>query len=141
MKINFTADHYAALKNLACEMLFKNEEIRNKFGVPLSIVELLHTTTINQLNEIKNILSKKIEENESRDEWVGPDSEKLASLRNKRELVHLIIGWKRYNLELQENENKREELTERLEALKESQKTPEERISEIEKQLAELETL
>lgn len=138
MKINFTADHYAALKNLACEMLFKNEEIRNKFGVPLSIVELLHTTTINQLNEIKNILSKKIEENESHDEWVGPDSEKLLKLQENKELVNLIIGYKYKSNEVSENDRKKEELSAKLQELKESQKTPEDRIKELEAELASL---
>ena len=127
------------LSELALAMLFENRIIRNKIGTPLSIVELLHTTSINQLNEIKSILSKKIEQQESRDEWVDPDNEKLAQLKNDKELVNLIIGYRRLQLERSENAHKKIELTEKLAELEESQKTPEDRIQEIKAQLAELE--
>ena len=139
MKINFTKEHMQKLSELAIVMLFQNREIRNKIGTPLSIVELLHTTSINQLNEIKSMLSKKIEQQESRDEWVDPDNEKLAQLKEDKELVNLIVGWKRFNLEKAENARKKAELTEKLAELKESTKTPEDRIKEIEAELASIE--
>ena len=60
-------------------------------------------------------------------------------MKDAKELVNLIIGWKRYNLELDENARKKEELIEKLAELKESQKTPEDRIKELEAQLKELE--
>ena len=139
MKINFTKEHMQKLSELACLMLFENREIRNKIGTPLSIVELLHTTSINQLNEIKAMLAKKIEQQESRDEWIDPDNEKLTQLKEDKELVNLIVGWKRLQLEKIENARKKEELTKKLSELKESTKTPEDRIKEMEAQLAELE--
>ena len=139
MKINFTKDHMSRLLDLADEALFDKTTVYTKLGQPLNIYELLHTTSINQLNEIKNSLSKKIEKVESVDEWVQPDNDKLQSMKDTKELVNLIIGWKRYNLELDENARKKEELIEKLTELKESQKTPEDRIKEIEAQLKELE--
>ena len=75
---------------------------------------------------------------EEADEWVNPDNDKLAQMKNLKELVNLIIGWKRYNLEIQENKIKKAELTKKLEELKESTKTPEDRIKEMEAQLKEL---
>lgn len=137
--INFTKEHLQKLSELALKMLFTNGEIRNKIGTPLSIVELLHTTSINQLNEIKAILAKKIEQQESRDEWIDPDNEKLTQLKEDKELVNLIVGWKRLNLERAENARKKEELSKKLAELKESTKTPEDRIKELEAQLKELE--
>ena len=139
MKINFTQEHMTRLKELACEMLFNNTVIKTFMGTPANIIELLHGTTINTLNNIKTSLSKQIEKLESADEWVGQDSEKLAEMRKAKELVNLIVGWKRYNLEIQENKQKKAELTAKLEELKESQKTPDERIKEMEAQLKELE--
>ena len=136
--INFTKEHMQKLSELALKMLFTNGEIRNKIGTPLSIVELLHTTSINQLNEIKAILAKKIEQQEGRDEWIDPDNEKLTQLKEDKELVNLIVGWKRFNLERAENARKKEELTKKLAELKESTKTPEDRIKEMEAELAEL---
>lgn len=138
-KINFTKEHLGKLQSLAVKMLFENGEIRNKLGAPLNIVELLHTTSVNQLLEIKKILAKKIEDQESRDEWIDPDNERLALLKEQKELVNLIVGYKRLNIERAENARKKEELTKKLTELKESTKTPEDRIKEMEAQLAELE--
>ena len=139
MKINFTKDHMSRLIDLADEALFDKTTVYTKLGQPLNIYELLHTTSINQLNEIKSNLTKKIEKIEEQDEWVAPDNDKLQSMKDTKELVNLIIGWKRYNLELSENARRKEELSKKLIELKESTKTPEDRIKELEAQLKELE--
>ena len=139
MKINFTKDHMIRLYDLANEALFDKTVVTTKLGQVLNIYELLHTTSINQLNEIKTGLSKKIEKVEAADEWIAPDGDKLQAMKDTKELVNLIIGWKRYNLELAENARKKEELTTKLAELKESTKTPEDRIKEIEAQIKELE--
>lgn len=138
MKINFTKDHMIRLYDLANEALFDKTTVYTKLGQPLNIYELLHTTSINQLNEIKSNLAKKIEKIEEADEWVTPDGDKLQAMKDTKELVNLIIGWKRYNLEMSENARKKEELTKKLDELKESTKTPEDRIKELEAQLKEL---
>lgn len=127
------------LYDLANEALFDKTTVYTKLGQPLNIYELLHTTSINQLNEIKIGLTKKIEKAEAADEWIAPDNDKLQAMKDAKELVNLIIGWKRYNLELKENAYKKKELTAKLTELKESQKTPEDRIKELEAQLKELE--
>ena len=139
MKINFTKEHMLRLYDLANEALFDKTVVTTKLGQPLNIYELLHTTSINQLNEIKASLSKKIEKVEESDEWVQPDNDRLEYFKNMKELVNLIVGWKRYNLELDENKRKKEELSKKLTELKESTKTPEDRIKELEAQLKELE--
>ena len=139
MKINFTKEHMQRLLDLADAALFDRTTVTTKLGQVLNIYELLHTTSINQLGEIKVGLIKKIEKMEQGDEWLDPDNAKLQALKETKELVNLIIGWKRYNLELSENARKKEELTEKLNELKESTKTPEDRIKELEVQLRELE--
>lgn len=139
MKINFTKDHMQRLLDLANVALFDRAVVTTKLGQVLNIYELLHTTSINQLNEIKIGLAKKIEKVEAADEWIAPDNDKLQSMKDTKELVNLIIGWKRYNLELEENARKKKELSAKLTELKESQKTPEDRIKELEAQLKELE--
>ena len=137
-RINFTKDHMSKLCDLAVQALFNKTLVTTKLGQVLNIYELLHTTSINQLNEIKASLSKKIEKMEEADEWIQPDNEKLDSTKNLKELINLIIGWKRYNLEIQDNKAKKEELSKKLEELKESQKTPEDRIKELEAEIKEL---
>jgi seryl-tRNA synthetase len=142
MKVNFTSEHYAKMKELAFNMLISNQYVTTKLGVTISVVDLMHTQTINTLNSIRIALSKQIEDLEKQDEWVASNStqERLSSLKDKKELVNLIIGWKRYNLEVEEIKKKREEITKQLNDLKESQKTPEDKIKELEEKLSSLDT-
>jgi hypothetical protein len=103
----------------------------------------MHTQTINTLNGIRIAIGKSIEALENKDEWVATDSTQadLAILKEKKELVNLIIGWKRYNEYARESNAKKEELKAQLSALKESQKTPEDKIKELEAKLTELDTV
>ena len=141
-KVNFTKEHYAKMQTLAFAMLVHNQTISTKMGQPLNIVELMHTQTINTRNGIRLGLGKQIEALESQDEWVATDyqQEKLEALKKQKELVNLIIGWKRHNLEIQEARARKAELTAQLDELKESQKTPEDRIKELEAKLQEIDT-
>lgn len=141
MKINFTKEHMARLQDLAITALFSKKVFTTKLGQPLNIFELIHTTSINQLNEMKSQVAKKIEKIEDADEWISPDNDKLQSLKDSKELINLVIGFKRFNAELSENARKKEELTEKLAELKESQKTPEDRIKEMEAELAALDAV
>ena len=140
MKINFTRQHFERLKELAFALLINNETIPTRLGGQLNIVELLHTLTVGSLNGIRLALGKQIEAVENKDEWVADDNQQkqLESLKNKKELVNLIIGWKRYKLEKEETRRKQAELKKQLQTLKESQKTPEDKIKELEAQLSEL---
>jgi len=131
MKINFTKEHLLRLYDLANEALFDKTIVYTKLGQPLHIFELLHTTTVNQLNEIKLSLAKKIEKVEAADEWIAPDNDKLQSMKDTKELVNLIIGWKRYNSELAENERKIAEIDKQLNDIDEATKTPEDKKKEL----------
>lgn len=136
MKINFTKQHYQDLVNLVAQAAMNHVVINTKMGQPLDIVALLHTTSINTLNDIKASLVKKIRSIEDRDEWVDADTVVLDTLKGQKELVNLIVGWKRWKMEIDENRKKKENLTKKLAELKESTKTPEDRIKELEAELA-----
>lgn len=142
VKVRFTKEHYIKLLDLASRALMDNAVISTKMGQPLNIVELLHTTTIGTLNDIRLALSKQIDKLESQDEWAAAESTQstLESLKERKELVNLIIGYKRFKLEAEETQRKKAELTAQLDKLKESQKTPEERIKELEAKLADLDS-
>lgn len=142
VKINFTKEHFDEMKSLAVEMLLKNEVVTTKMGQVLNIVELLHTTTISTLNSIRLNLAKKIEDAENKDEWIAApaDSKYLTMVRNQKRLVNLIIGWKRYLMEVEQTKHERSVLEAQLKQLKESQKTPEEKIKELESKLSALES-
>ena len=139
IKINFTKEHEAKLDALAIKFLKENKVVHTVMGQALDITELMHATSINQLNNIRTSLSKQIQKKEEGDEWIETDTSALEEMKDTKELVNLIIGWKRYNLELDENARKKEELSKKLAELKESTKTPEDRIKELEAQLKELE--
>lgn len=136
MKINFTKQHHQDLVNLVAQAAMNHVVINTKMGQPLDIVALLHTTSINTLNDIKTSLVKKIRSIEDRDEWVDADTVVLDTLKGQKELVNLIVGWKRWKMEIDENRKKKENLTKKLAELKESTKTPEDRIKEMEAELA-----
>ena len=139
-KINFTKEYYAKMKDLAFEMLVNNEVVTSKFGSSLSIVDLMHTQSVNTLNNMRIAFSKQINDLENQDEWAATDyqQEKLEALKRKKELVNLIIGWKRHNIEIAKAKAKKAELTAQLKELKESQKTPEDKIKDIEAQLSSI---
>lgn len=139
-KINFTKEHLEEMKELAVEMLLKNESVTTKMGQVLNVSELLHTTTISTLNSIWLNLEKKIKDAENKDEWIATptDSAYLSMVRNQKRLINLIIGWKRYNLELEQTKHEKSVLEAQLKQLKESQKTPEEKIKELEEQIKNL---
>jgi len=140
MKINFTKDNFTRLVNLVASAAMNNLVINTKMGQPLNIVELLHTTSINTLNNIKAALTTKLRNIEDRDEWIETNSEELEKIKLQRELVNLIVGWRRWKLEIEENRRTKEELTKKLEELKESTKTPEDKIKELEAKLAGLDS-
>jgi chaperonin cofactor prefoldin len=141
-KINFTKEHFDRMCVGILEMVLKNTTVSTKMGTPLNALELLHTTTIGTLNGIRLSLSKQIETLENQDEWVAESTSqtKLESLKSTKETVNLIIGYKRYQLEKEETANKRRELEAKLSQLKESQKTPEDKIKELEDALSELDS-
>lgn len=136
MKINFTKQNYQDLVNLVAQAAMNHVVINTKMGQPLDIVALLHTTSINTLNDIKASLVKKIRNIEDRDEWVEADPDELAAIKAQKELVNLVVGWKRWTMEINANKQKKAELTKKLAELKESTKTPEDRIKEMEAELA-----
>lgn len=142
MKINFTQEHFQRMQSLLLQMLLNNETINNKLGQPLNVVELLHTTSINGLNSIRLSLAKQIENLENADEWVAsPVSQnKLDNLKAAKETVNLIIGYKRFQQELNENEAKKAALKEKIAQMKEEAKTPEDRLKEAMDELAALES-
>lgn len=142
MKVNFTKEHFNQMCNYLISMLITNTVVTTKMGTPLNVVELLHTTTIKTLNGIRIFITKQISNLENEDEWVATESTqtKLENLKNLKEAINLIIGYKRYNLEVEEAKRQRVELEAKLAELKESQKTPADRIKEIEDELKDLET-
>ena len=137
-RINFTPEHLTRLKELSIDFLFNNKVIHSRLGNPMNIHELLHLTTINSLNNIRQECKSLVRRIEDKDEWIVCESTALKEAKESEELVNLIIGYKRYQNEQNSILRKKAALQEQLNELKESQKTPAERIAEIEAQIAQL---
>ena len=140
--INFKKEHFERMKELAIEMLLDNGGVQTKMGQHLGISELLHTTTIITLNSIRVSIDSKIKTLNNQDEWTASDAtqREIADLTKTKELVNLIIGYKRYNMEKEQTEIQRFMLKEELKSLKDAQKTPEDKIKEIEEKLSSLDS-
>lgn len=139
-KVNFTHEHETELFNLALKALFNKVEFKTSFNTILNIYDLLHTTTINVLLNIKSSLDKTISLKENADEWSLSDVEQknIAELKFKSRLVNLIIGFKKYKDYIISVEKEKAELNAQLESLKESQKTPADKIKELEDKIKSL---
>lgn len=137
--INFTKEHFERMKSLLLNMLLNNNTIQYRMTV-LDVQNLLHTTTINTLNNCRLELQRAITNLENQDEWATSDynQKKLEELRNQKELVNLVIGYKRFLEERERTKVKKESIMKQINDLKESQKTPEDKIKELENQLNDL---
>ena len=133
-KINFTKDHQVKLWNGINISVLNNKFFNTLMGGSATIQELLHQTTVNTLVQMKQSLDKKIAAKESADEWSMTDEEqkKLTELKADSELINLVIGWKKYVAYQNEIAQKKAELDKMIDELKESQKTPEDKLKELE---------
>ena len=139
-KINFTTDNKSRLEELATKFLFGNLPIQGPMGTSMRVEDLLHNTSVNSLVSMNSHLKKQIASMSDLDEWSCTDADtwKLERLKETQELVSLIIGYKKWLAEQEEISEKKAALAAQIDSLKESQKTPAERIAELEKQLADL---
>ena len=139
-KINFTNENKSRLEELATKFLFGNLPIQGPMGTSMRVADLLHNTSVNSLVSMNSHLKKQIASMSDLDEWSCTDADtwKLERLKETQELVSLVIGYKKWLAEQEEISEKKAVLAAQIDSLKESQKTPAERIAELEKQLADL---
>ena len=139
-KVNFTTENKSRLEELATKFLFGNLPIQGPMGTSMRVEDLLHNTSINSLVSMNSHLKKQIASMSDLDEWscTDVDTWKLERLKETQELVSLVIGYKKWLAEQEEISEKKAALAAQIDSLKESQKTPAERIAELESQLANL---
>jgi hypothetical protein len=139
-KVNFTTENKSRLEELATKFLFGNLPIQGPIGTSMRVEDLLHNTSVNSLVSMNSHLKKQIASMSDLDEWSCTDADtwKLERLKETQELVSLVIGYKKWLAEQEEIADKKAALAAQIDSLKESQKTPAERIAELETQLANL---
>lgn len=140
-KINFTKEHMARMKELATDMLLNNGTIKTTLGYA-NVHDILHLTTIESLKTILRGLKKTIENMEDADEWATTDYErqKLDKLKQDKEFINLVVGYKRYLYEQDEIAKNRQKLELEIKALEDAEKTPADKIKELKEKLAAMDT-
>lgn len=139
-KINFTPEHLARLKELAIEMLFTGTTFRGSVGTSLTVYDLLHNTTENTLVTFNSNLKKEIERIESLDEWSMSDyqQKKLAATKESQEFMNLLIGYKKFQTQLNADKAKLAELRAQYKEIEKSTLTPQDQLAALKKQMKEL---
>lgn len=141
--INFTEQHKTELQQLVFEAVAKHWQVTTKLGMQLDIMDIFHTTAIQTLRNLRKDLTNKLNSFEE-DEWSDKsiqDNEKIEHYRMSIKLINLVIGYRLWKQEQYDLESKRAALELKLKVLKENQKTPEEKIAEVEQELASLDLL
>lgn len=132
-KINFTQEHESRLKVLTLELLFNGTVITGIAGSKYTIYDLLHEVTLNTLSTMYSNLKREIEKIENTDEWSMTDyqQKKLAETKSMRELINLIIGWRKHQSQIQSDKAKVKEMKAKLKEIEKSSMTPEEQAKEL----------
>lgn len=139
-KINFTAEHKTKLEKLFLSLSFTGHMLSGKFGAnSLSPYDLLHNASVSTLRSLHSQLKNEIAKTEAdEDEWTTSSyQQQQLSLKKKwKEFIHLVIGWKKAEQEKADNRAAVKNMKAKLAELKESTKTPEEQIKELEDSIA-----
>lgn len=136
-RINFTQDHMTRLQELALEMLMTNLTVKGPLGTIFNIHQLLHETTTNTLQTMYANIKKEIEKINNLDTWSQTDyqQQKVKSLTAVSELINLIIGYKKYQVQLNNEKAEIDSLKAELKELKKQNMSPEEQIKAIEQKI------
>jgi hypothetical protein len=139
-KINFTKEHQDKLSQLAGEALikgtvFKGGSVGNS---EITIYDLFHNCTVQTLSRYQANLKKEVREIDDLDEFLltAHQRQKKAKLEKQRELITLIIGYKRFQEQQATDRKEYLALKSQYDQLKENSKTPEDRLKELEAKMA-----
>ena len=140
--INFTEQNKTELQQLVFDAVTKRWQVSNKLGMVFDVMDIFHTCTIQTLRSIRKELTNKLNAFED-DEWSDKsvqDNEKIEYYNKSIKLVNLVIGYRLWQQEQYDLESKKAALELKLQVLKENQKTPEEKIAELEKEINDLQS-
>lgn len=132
-EVTFTGEHLNKLKQLSIGMLFEDRKIKGQIGTELSIHDLLHNSSVATLQKVHGNLKKAIENKEGLDEWsMTPYQQRqLETLNKDKEIVNLIIGYKKFLAQQESNKSKLSEIREEIAQLKKATMSPEDRIAAL----------
>jgi hypothetical protein len=105
-----------------------------------TLPELIHCTTLNTLKQMYANIKNKLVKLEAEDEFDfnGTSAVKIGELRDKKDFLYLLIKYKMYKELEAETAKEKARLQKEIAELKESTKSPEQRIAEMEVKLNSL---
>lgn len=138
--INFTKENKDQLESLAVKFLFAGVTFKGALSTEVSVQDLVQFTSVNILKNMFGNLKKEIETKENQDRWSLTDNEQriIENLKEKKDFLDLLIGYKKYQSERSGIIAKKDTLMKQLKELEESTKKPEDRIAEIKKAIEAL---
>jgi len=141
--ISFTNEHLSKLKQAATEMLFQDRKVKGQIGTELSIHDLLHIASVSTLQTLHGNLKKTIDSKENLDEWSMTEyqQKQLVTLKKDKEVINLIIGYRKSLAEREANSQKLAKVREQIKDIKEQTLTPEARLQALTEKEKELSVL
>lgn len=137
-KINFTKEHKTVLISAIANSVLNNEVFIGNLGTAYTVNDLINNTTINTLRQLRAGIAKKIASLQIDDWGDNPNQDKIDVLKKQDELINLIIGYRLHEIELAEVAKEKKNLEEQIAVLKDSEKSPAQKIAELEEKLANI---
>ena len=138
-KINFTKNDEQMLRSFIADSVLKGTIYNGIMGQTYTAYDLVNRLSISSLRSLSNYIQTTIVKLSITDEWIeNPNAEEIAQLELNKKFVSLVIGWKLYQQEVEENAKEKARLTKQLNDLVEAQKSPEDLIAELRKRIEEL---
>ena len=137
-KINFTKEHKTVLISAIANSVLNNEVFTGNLGTAYTVNDLINNTTINTLRQLRAGIAKKIASLQIDDWGDNPNQDKIDVLKKQDELINLIIGYRLHEIELAEVAKEKKNLEEQIAVLKDSEKSPAQKIAELEEKLANI---
>ena len=138
--INFTKENENELRSLIADSVLNKCIYSGPMGQEYDVFELVNGMAVSSLRALAQFVQNKITKLSVADEWTeNPNAEEVSKLEVEKRLISLTIGWKLYQQQLAENAKEKARLTKQLDELVQSQKTPQELISELQQKIKELE--
>jgi hypothetical protein len=139
-RINFTKEHQDRLSQLAGEALIKGTIFKGGSvgNAEVTVYDLFHNCTVQTLSRYQANLKKEVREIDDLDEFLltPHQKQKKSKLEKQRELMTLIIGYKRFQEQTVADRKEYLAIKSQYDQLKENSKTPEDRLKELEAKMA-----
>mgnify|MGYP002129000171 CR=1 FL=1 len=143
METLFTKEHAERLNSLLLQALLAGTVFKGTFGTESTVYDLLHNFAIDTLVGIhRSQKTEIIKMEEEAEEWelTAYKTRKLESLKETKEMLGLLIRYKKNKAEAEAKKAKLATLKKSYADLKEANKTPDEKMKELEEEMAKLET-